>query len=151
MILILCSKLKWSSGANNEATRRPYLAPEVVCQTEWRENKITRARCKNSGNMSIFNHIMFRFCFIYLFTSATEANQEFSLSAIFPTKFEFPGVFHKESITRIWADNRWPPNQSNCLKSNNHWTVFNSRSYPHGNLQTFNIKLVEANIVKTNL
>ena len=66
MILILWaligSKLKWSSGANNDATRRSYLAPGVVCQTEWREN-YTRA-LQNYGNMSIFNHSMFRFCFI---------------------------------------------------------------------------------------
>ena len=57
MILILWtltgSKLKWSSGANNEATRRSYLAPEVVCQTEWRE-KCTRALQK------LWKHVYFQ-------------------------------------------------------------------------------------------
>ena len=41
MILILWTLIgsnSWSSGANNQATRRSYLAPEVVCQTELREN-----------------------------------------------------------------------------------------------------------------
>ena len=29
----------------------------------------------------------------------------------------------------------WSPNQSNCLKLNNHWTVFNKTRYPFGNIR----------------
>ena len=45
IMLILCNlifKLRWNSSANNEAMRHSNLAPEVVCQTKWREND-TRA------------------------------------------------------------------------------------------------------------
>ena len=51
--------------------------------------KITRAHCKNSGNMSIFNHSMFCFCFIYFFTFMTEANQE-CFQPFFPQNLSFP-------------------------------------------------------------
>ena len=94
------------------------------CVSNWMAGKL-HARVAKTLETCLFS-ITACFFLLYLFTSATETNREFSLSAIFPTKFEFPSVFHIWSIARIWADNRWPPNQSNCLKSNNQWTVFNN-------------------------
>ena len=75
------------SGADNEATRRSYFAPEVVCQTEWREN-YTRA-LQNSGNMSIFNHSMFRFCVIYLLPRRKRI-ESFHFQPLFPQDLSFP-------------------------------------------------------------
>ena len=51
------------------------------------------ARVAKTPETCLFS-IIACFVFALFISSATEANREFSLSAIFPTKFEFPAVFH---------------------------------------------------------
>ena len=53
--------------------------------------KITHPRCKNSGNMSIFNHThsMFRFCFIYLLPRR-KRNDSFHFQPFFRQNLSFP-------------------------------------------------------------
>ena len=92
MILILWtligSKLKWSSGANNEATRRSCLAPEVACQTEWREN-YTRALQK------LWKHVLFSImaCFVFalfIYFHDRSESRVFTFSHFFPQNLSFP-------------------------------------------------------------
>ena len=95
MILILWtligSNLKWSSGANNRATRRSYLAPKVVCQTELREN-YTRVAKTLDTYMSIFNHSIIRFALFIYFRDGSESRV-----------FTFSHFSHK-----IWVSQRFP-------------------------------------------
>ena len=51
--------------------------------------KITRARCKNSRNMSIFNHSMFLFCFIYLLPRRKRI-ESFHFQPFSPQNLSFP-------------------------------------------------------------
>ena len=60
--------------------------------------KITHARCKNSGNISIFNHSMFRFCFIYLLQRRKRI-ESFHFQPFFPQNLSFPAFsIYSQSI-----------------------------------------------------
>ena len=75
--------------------------------------------------MPIFNHSMFRFCFIYLLPQR-KLIDSFHFQPFFPQNLSFPAFsIYSQSLEYelITGD------QSNCLKSNNYWTVFNNFIY----------------------
>ena len=88
--------------------------------------KITHARCKNSGNMSIFNHSMFRFCFIYLLQRRKRI-ESYHLQPFFPRDLSFPAFFiYSQSIEYelITGDHR-----TNQIAWNR--IIFNKSLYPN--------------------
>ena len=85
--------------------------------------KITCTPCKNSGNKSCLFSIIA--CFVFALFIYLRNGSESRV-------FTFSHFSHKIWVSRRFpyiVNNRWPPNQSNCLKSNNHWTVFNNLEY----------------------
>ena len=85
--------------------------------------KITCTPCKNSGNKSCLFSIIA--CFVFALFIYLRNGSESRV-------FTFSHFSHKIWVSRRFpyiVSNRWPPNQSNCLKSNNHWTVFNNLEY----------------------